>query len=473
MANPDFAADLTRQLDGKITSDATPACRQLETLANYIMYGKSLDNTNAIERKEISRPASRYSTFARKPDASLDELTESPTFAEQDTKPIARNTYLNPKRKIIRPVYALDLLTNDIACINESVNDARIDGMAALWHSIDYLEGLAGKQVIAPEPYTKNTYLVNGRRVHKINHPVREIDGKLTIVSPTIATPAKLTPLMAYRLKHWIIDQKRHQYYLKESNSPTAFASHFSVTPASPVEWEEDSGYWLTHSEALRLNKQVDSAKWRWRGTTRFEYEEAQVGERLIIDPLDGLDDVPGAPVGSCWVREYWHLVCEHTLDFTNPLHVYALLENFRDLKVAYYDKPQSQVWCIIDSFSEIVNRTDLHESRDIILYYKVHKWTNERIARELEEFGYSYATNYISTIYKQEICNKVARQAAVMHEEWLARGVPTAWRKCTRCAKKKLMNSDNFTSKPKNYLGLSYQCKVCDRERREERKNG
>ena len=46
------------------------------------------------------------------------------------------------------------------------------------------------------------------------------------------------------------------------------------------------------------------------------------------------------------------------------------------------------------------------------------------------------------------------------MHEEWLARGVPTAWRKCTRCAKKKLMNSDNFTSKPKNYLGLSYQCK-------------
>lgn len=424
------------------------------------MYGKSLDNTNAIERKEISKPTTRYSTFARRPDASLDELAESPTFAEQDTRPIARNTYLNPKRKIVRPVYALDLLTNDIACINESVNDARIDGMAALWHSIDYLEGLAGKQVIAPEPYTKNTYLVNGRRVHKINHPVREIDGKLTIVSPTVATPAKLTPLMAYRLKHWIIDQKKHQYYLKESNSPTAFASHFSFTQPSPIEWEEDSGYWLTRSEALRLNKQVDFAVPRWRAVTKFYFDTQEEPER----------EQRGH---TFWAREYFHLIGRHTLDFTNPLYVYALLENFRDLKVAYYDKPQSQVWCIIDSFNEIVNRTDLHESRDIILYYKVHKWTNERISKELEEFGYSYATNYISTIYKQEICNKVARQATVMHEEWLARGVPTAWRKCTRCAKKKLMNSDNFTSKPKNYMGLSYQCKVCDRERREERKNG
>lgn len=447
-------------MDGKIITDHSQAARQLETLANYILYGKSTDtDTNAIERKEISQPATRYSTYTKKAPVSLDELSESPTFAEDKARPVARNSYLNPKRHIVRPVYTLDD-EGTIECANISTNDAGVPGMVELWDSIDRLEKAAGKYAPAAEPYTKARYLVNGKRVHKINHPVREVDGKLTIVAPDVPEPVKLTPLMAYRLKHWIIDQKRHQYYLKESNSPTAFASHFSFTPPSPIDWEEDSGYWLTLEEYTRLRKDVNRAKWRWRGVTRFLYTDTAEEERKI----EG---------GVCFVKEYFHLVSAHTLDFTNPLHVYALLENFRDLMVAHYARPESQIRCILDSFNDIVNRTDLHESRDIILYYKVHKWTNERIVRELEEFGYSYANNYVSTIYKREICSKIAKQAIAMDQEYLARNAPHEWRKCTRCGERKLMTVDNFTVKPKNYGGLSYQCKICDRERRKEKKNG
>jgi hypothetical protein len=310
---------------------------------------------------------------------------------------------------------------------------------------------------------------------------VREVDGKLIVDSTPPPKAPALSSLSSYRLKHWIIDQKKHQYYLKESAQPTAFARHFSFTPPGPIDWEEDSGYWLTLPEAERLNKPIDLEKWRWRPITIYDYssllrEGIDFGEvyaressstKVVGDRGAPDENIPGAFA----VKEYFHLFSKHTIDFTDPLHVYALLEHYRDLRIATHDKLNSQMRHILDAFQEIVNRTELHESREIILYYKIHKWTNERIRRELEEFGYSYAVNYISTIYKKEICGKIARQARIMDEEWAARSNPHAWRKCNECGVNKLANSDNYTSKPKNYGGLSYRCKACDKLARERRK--
>lgn len=484
LGTDDWEAMLAAQMEKGIT-DNSPAARQLEILANYIMYGKNTEGTNAIERKEITQPSTRYSTYTRKPNLSLDELSDSPAFDEQETRPIERNSYLTPKRKITRPLYGKDVNTGSIICLNPDGHDSAITGMTQLWEAIDHLEWLAGKTSWDPKPFSDNAYLVNGRRVYKVNHNVKSApDGTLYVDSTPPIAPPKLTPLAAYRLKHWIVDQKKHQYYLKESNSPTAFARHFSFTPPIPIDWETDSGYWLTRDEAERLNKKVDFTVSRWRPVPHWEYNAREAspdelgyisGSVKLGQPIDQNDIVvgyiPAANRTYPFVREYFHLVCEHTIDFTDPLHVYALLENYRDLRVATHDKLNSQMRHILDAFSQIVNRTELHESREIILFYKVHKWTNERISRELEEFGYSYATNYISTIYKKEICAKIARQARIMDEEWSARHNFNAWRKCTECGKSKLATTDNFTNKPKNYGGLSYRCKACDKLARERRK--
>lgn len=266
------------QLEKGVT-DNSQAAQQLEMLGNYIMYGKREGSgKNAIEEKEISQPATRYSTYARKQHLSLDELNEAPTFDEQDLRPLERNSYLNPKRKIVRPLYGKRADTGEIICLNEGENDASIVGMTDLWNSIDRLELTMGKQLYDKEPFTEKTYTVPGKpyRVHKVNHPVVKVKGVYMIQPMPLApsTPTeKLSPLTNYRLKHWLIDLKKHQYYLKESDNPTAFAQHFSFTPPTPVDWEEDSGYWLTRAEALRLGKQIDGEKWRWRCVTRFEYD--------------------------------------------------------------------------------------------------------------------------------------------------------------------------------------------------------
>jgi len=131
---------------GQGVTDNSPVAQQLETLANYIMYGKSEQTgKNLVEEKVISQPPTRYSTFARKAPLSLDELADSPTFDEQEARPIERNAYLNPKRKIIRPIYAKDAETGELFCMNAQEHDAYITGMTELWESIDRLEWLAGK----------------------------------------------------------------------------------------------------------------------------------------------------------------------------------------------------------------------------------------------------------------------------------------------------------------------------------------
>lgn len=498
-------------MERQIAEGKTPT--QLELLGDYIVRGRGPEESpSAIDAKEVLAPPSRYSTFTRKEPVSLDGLNELPSFNEASVKAIERNTYTKPKRTITRPIYAIDAegdyASSPLICLNERTHDANVPGMVDLWRAIDYLTWLSGKQewsraIVSPQKY--RVRLPQGMvSVRKILRPVIDVNGELRPQLESPPTPPKLSSLDHYRLRHWLIDLKQRQFALKESDSPTAFAQHFSFTTPGTVDWEENSGHWLTRTEARNTRRTIaPDALWRWRPATRFTYEQAgaqEVGhcslsayhqialggptagkdfrEKLVRDTLGALVTSGPAPAdllstSMVFVREYYFLVAEHTIDLTNPLHIYALLENYRDLRIATHDKLTSQLRHILNALSEIVDKTELHESREIILYYKVHKWTNERILRELNEFGYSYAVNYISTIWKKEICTKIAKQAAAMEQQWLARNNPSAWRTCSACGKRKLATNDNFINNPKNYLGLSMRCKACDKVDRERRKNG
>ena len=55
----------------------------LETIANYILYGKDSDSGESIvDRKEV-QIKTKYNSYSKKEPESLDELMESPTFDER------------------------------------------------------------------------------------------------------------------------------------------------------------------------------------------------------------------------------------------------------------------------------------------------------------------------------------------------------------------------------------------------------
>lgn len=140
----------------------------LETIANYILYGKDSDTGESIvDRKEV-QIKTKYNSYSKKEPESLDELIESPTFDErvfvQD-----RNRYRVIKPKIDRE------------------KDADVPGIQELWKSID-------------------------RYQHIIDANTGKVDDP--------AAP-KLSSIQLYKFKHMVIDLRRQQFYLRDMVKPT------------------------------------------------------------------------------------------------------------------------------------------------------------------------------------------------------------------------------------------------------------
>lgn len=98
------------------------------------MYGKNTKtNTNVVQDKQVHIPT-KYSTYAKKSDASLDELLANPAFDEKTVQDLyTRNTYTKPKHPIRRPTY--DKLGNEL-----DPGDGNLPTMRSLWLSIDDME---------------------------------------------------------------------------------------------------------------------------------------------------------------------------------------------------------------------------------------------------------------------------------------------------------------------------------------------
>lgn len=54
---------------------------ELETVTNYILYGKDEDGTSIVDRKEV-QIKTKFNSYQKDRTVSLEELLESPTFDE-------------------------------------------------------------------------------------------------------------------------------------------------------------------------------------------------------------------------------------------------------------------------------------------------------------------------------------------------------------------------------------------------------
>lgn len=354
--NSPYAPDLTNSSEQK----------QLEGLANYILYGKDEDTDKSLVDTKLVEIETKFSSFTKKKPESLDALQESVTFNERDLREYyVRNIYTKPKQRICRE------------------NDAWIPTMASLWTSIDQMQRIYDVSTGKEEP-------VPGER--------------------------PLEGLRQYKWRHWLIDVRRHQFYLRDIFAPTIHFLNVKPPDEQYVDFSSDSRY-------------VDE---------------------------DGREVV----------------VREHTLDLTNPDHIYHLLEHYSALKQNCYEDTESPMRFILYSLEEIVDKTDLAPPRRDILVMKVDKRLNLRIRDHLQvTYGLNYSENYISTIWKKEICVKVAAQARLMLDEFLARGDEEKWKVCRVCRKKKLRDEREFVRRSVSLDGFSSRCKVCDREERERKK--
>lgn len=141
---------------------------ELETVSNYVLYGKDEDGTSIVDRKEV-QIKTKYSSYQKNRTVSLDEMMENPAFDENVLQE-NRTIYKNVKPDIDK----------------EKVKD--VPGFQTLWEAIKNLDRIVKEN--------------QGKIEHSENFK-------------------PLSQRQLYMLQHHLIELRKDQYLLMDSVCPT------------------------------------------------------------------------------------------------------------------------------------------------------------------------------------------------------------------------------------------------------------
>lgn len=391
------------------TMEKDPTATELEQMASYILYGKDEDGKNSIQRNETIDKDKRFKSYKTKDDKvqSLDRIMETPGFDEQQLRSAyKRDPYTQPKPSIRRPKY--DKTTGEMI----DPGDSDIPGMVEQWEIIDRWQ--------------------------------RMLDIAQGKITPTENDTIISDPYRIYLLKHNLIDIRKHQYYLKDSYKPEIHFQNLDHPKPQYYDWSRDSFYWIPYAEWQdRVNHSYTT-----RVSKRLEdYETRGEGDNLEVK----------------WV------VCQHTFDWENYLHVRALLNNYPLMYDSMHDKLNTYGCVLLWDLDRYIKLCNFTELRLFFIDMRKQGISYEDIMSEMRaRFAVEYSPNYLAFVISNEIPKKIAQVAKM--ERLKHETPPEKCKKCIHCGRilpaDQLFFSKNNARKDK----LSSVCKSCDKINRLER---
>lgn len=383
-----------------------PSQAQLDMMGSYILFGKDENGLNAAKRGEIMTNNTRFQSYRKKEDKniSLDEMLEKPGTDSQGMRKLTqKRVYTVPKQTIARPRY--DKTTGTLI----DAGDSDIPGMTELWQSIDRME-----------------------------HTIATYKGQ---VAPNEDTPQLASDYRLYQLKHWLIDLRRHQYYLKDSYKPTLHFMAIAHPHAQFIDWSQDCAYWITFEQ---WQNRVDNALLHTISTNIDDYESKVTPTGVFVK----------------WV------VRRHTFDWEDPSQVAALINNYDLLYDTFRDKIDTYGRAFIFDFQRYRALANLTPVQQFLLTRKIQHVPYCDILRELEiRFNILYNENHMSAIMARTIPKAIA--TAAKKARILAQTPQHQLKQCYRC-KRKLPRSTLFFGRNAGRKdGWASNCKECERQRR------
>lgn len=375
-------------------------------MGSYILYGKDENGYNAVQRGEITDGNKRYNSFKKKDDKllSLEEILDNPIADQQALKPAnAKQVYTVKKPEIKKPKY--DRHGNLL-----DPGDSDIPGMTELWERIKVFEHIVAVNEGKVETTENDTLLDNGYRL--------------------------------YQLKHWLIDLRRHQYYLRDSYKPTLHFQQIDHPRPAFYDWTCDSFYWMPLE---KWRERVDNALLHSISKKIEDYETRQ------------------RPDGTLEVK--W-VVRKHTFDWENPLHIKALLNNYDALYDQVKEKLDTYGRTLIFDFERYCDLADFSDARKYIIKKKIEKMPYTEILKNLQiKFGLTYNDNHLSTIIAKEIPQKIATLAKKMR--LLIETPESEMKKCYTCGRLLPRDPLFFVRNRSRKDNFSSNCKECEKKQR------
>ena len=403
---------------------------ELETIANYILWGKDPDGLNVTQRGEI-QIETRNKTWQRDDTESLDAMMESPTFNEASLR---RPT--EARTRIAREIFDRQQALNECPEHMRAVFEDLFDRIDKLEMSIHFYEFAHGKRKEPPRTSLTKRFS---------EEDVREAE----------QTAAKWNQYKYLKQRHLIVELRREQFTLRDAY----VEKHLRHTPPEPdidpvhLDFEAEIPVFPLGLVGAPFSNLV------------FKIEEQLNPHTYTEKELDTL------------IRHYWNKKSQSRpqlfFDFGELEHVYELFGQLNELEEELDDLPiESNLKKLLDTLKYYIALTDLSEAQQEILDLKINKVKNQDIADAInKKYGKSYTANYISTIFRQKIIPRI-NEAAQFHAFVMENMCfEENFKKCNGCGKILLIDAENFVRKSRSKDGFSTKCKKCDRADRQKKK--
>lgn len=403
---------------------------ELETIANYILWGKDSDGLNCTQRGEI-QIETRNKTWQRDDTDSLDALMESPTFNEASLR---------------RPTEARVRTTREVFDRQKTLQECPhylIPVFKDLFKRIDMIELMLNFYEFA-----------HGRRKEP---PREQLQKRFTEeeIQKAESIAAKWNQFKYLKQRHLIVELRREQFTLRDTYAERHMSLATAEPEIDPIDPDFDAE--IPVYPLGLLNGPV--------GSLIFRKEEELNPSTFNEQNLKEIS------------KFYWNKKSESRpvtfFDFTNLEHIYELFGQLNDFEESIGALPiNSNLGKLLDTLKYYIEMTDLTEAQKEILDLKINKIKNQDIADAVnKKYDKSYTANYISTIFRQKIIPRI-NETAEFHAKIIENlSFPENFKKCTGCGKILLIDPEKFVRKSRSKDGFSTRCKICDRNDRQKKK--
>ena len=403
---------------------------ELETIANYILWGKDPDGTNVTQRGEI-QIETRNKTWQRDDTESLDAMMESPTFNEASLR---RPT--EARTKIAREVFSREDALAQCPPHMRQVFQDLFDRIDRLEMSIHFYEFAHGKRKEEP------------RQALLKRFTPEEIDAARK-------TAATWNQYKYLKQRHLIVELRREQFTLRDSY----IERHLRHTPPEPD----------LDPTSLDFDAEIPVYPIGLKGTP---FSDLIFKDLHDLNPYTYTEKELDTLTHLYWERKE-KVRPVLFFDFGELEHVYELFGQLNELEEEIDALPlESNLKKLLDTLRYYIALTDLTEVQYEILDLKINKVKNQDIADQInKKYQKSYTANYISTIFRQKIIpqiNATAQFHALIIENMC---FEENFKKCNGCGEWLLIDATNFVRKSRSKDGFSTKCKKCDRADRQKKK--
>ena len=397
----------------------TPNEHELETLSDYILWGKNDKGLNSQQDGNITLKEWSSSQNVE----SLEGLMEIPGFQETKIREL-NNTHYKTKRIVF-------------------------DRKAALQSATPYFQELYSKlfREIDKTELTLNYYelLTNKRqkppRDALLNRFTEEEQEKLR------ERASKLTAQNYLKMRHYLVELRKEQYAYKDA----------SVVPIMP------RGQSVEITEPLRIGTDIEVRPICLYNSTKLAkkiFADNIKPQNFSNEDLQKISEILNNTPKSKFV-----------LDFCQQSHLLEIYKNIEILQEAAEQDPdelQTSAASIVRTLRFYESRAKLNDIQKEVLKMKVNGQSNMRIADIInKKYGTSYNDNYISTIYRQKVLTAIGK-AAALHKRIMENiFFPENFKTCKDCGRILLRDPEVFTRQKKANDGFAPRCKVCERKRR------